>query len=465
MELISTLENQLSLCYNTPMKLKTTLGILAGKTAHFFLSKLGRGSTLPGKIALQFDQDILDSLAQDYEIVVVTGTNGKTLTTALTVGILQEAYGQVTTNTSGANMITGITATFLSAKPSNNGKKVAVLEIDEASLARVTEFIKPSLIVFTNIFRDQMDRYGEIYTTYQMILDGAAKAPKATILANGDSPLFHSRKTINPVKYYGFATEEGQPQLAHYNTEGILCPHCHQILRYKMNTYANLGSYICLNCDFQRPALDYQLTELKEITNTSSTFVIDGQTYKINIGGLYNIYNALAAVSVAEFFGISPDTIKAGFDKSKAVFGRQETFKVGEKDCTLVLIKNPVGATQAIEMMKLAPYDFSLSVLLNANYADGIDTSWIWDADFEQIQEMEIPQIFAGGVRASEMARRLRVTGYDEEKIEEVTHLEALLAAIEKQESQHAYILATYTAMLELREILAQRQAVGKEMK
>ena len=465
MELISSLENQLSLCYNTPMKLKTTLGILAGKTAHFFLSKLGRGSTLPGKIALQFDQDILDSLAQDYEIVVVTGTNGKTLTTALTVGILQEAYGQVTTNTSGANMITGITATFLSAKKSKNGKKVAVLEIDEASLVRVTEFIKPSLIVFTNIFRDQMDRYGEIYTTYQMILDGAAKAPKATILANGDSPLFHSRKTINPVKYYGFATEEGQPQLAHYNTEGILCPHCHQILRYKMNTYANLGSYICLNCDFQRPALDYQLTELKEITNTSSSFVIDGQTYKINIGGLYNIYNALAAVSVAEFFGISPDTIKVGFDKSKAVFGRQETFKVGEKDCTLVLIKNPVGATQAIEMMKLAPYDFSLSVLLNANYADGIDTSWIWDADFEQIQNMDITQIFASGVRASEMARRLRVTGYDEEKIEEVTHLEALLAAIEKQESQHAYILATYTAMLELREILAQRQAVGKEMK
>ncbi|WP_153051934.1 DUF1727 domain-containing protein, partial [Streptococcus suis] len=130
--------------------------------------------------------------------------------------------------------------------------------------------------------------------------------------------------------------------------------------------------------------LDYKLTDLKEITNTSSTFAIDGQDYKINIGGLYNIYNALAAVSVAEFFGVSPEKIKAGFDKSKAVFGRQETFKLGDKDCTLVLIKNPVGATQAIEMMKLAPYDFSLSVLLNANYADGIDTSWIWDADFEQ---------------------------------------------------------------------------------
>lgn len=447
------------------MKLNTLLGMMAGKVSQFVLNKVGRGTTLPGKIALQFDKQILDSLAKDYEIVVITGTNGKTLTTALTVGILQEAYGQVTTNTSGANMITGITATFLSTKKNKDGKKVAVLEIDEASLSRVTDFIKPSLIVFTNIFRDQMDRYGEIYTTYQMILEGAAKVPEATILANGDSPLFNSSTIINPVKYYGFATEEGQPELAHYNTEGILCPHCHQILRYKMNTYANLGSYICLHCGFSRPELDYQVTELKEITHTSSTFVIDGQTYKINIGGLYNIYNALAAVSVAEFFGIAPELIKAGFDKSKAVFGRQETFKLGDKDCTLILIKNPVGATQAIEMIKLAPFDFSLSVLLNANYADGIDTSWIWDADFEQIQEMNITEIFAGGVRSSEIARRLRVTGYDEDKISEFDSLEKLLSAIEKQDAQHAYILSTYTAMLELRELLAQRHAVGKEMK
>ncbi|MGT2711252.1 lipid II isoglutaminyl synthase subunit MurT [Streptococcus oriscaviae] len=447
------------------MKLNTLFGILAGKSAQFILSKLGRGTTLPGKIALTFDKNILDSLAKDYEIVVVTGTNGKTLTTALTVGILKEAFGEVTTNTSGANMITGITATFLAAKKNKNGKKIAVLEIDEASLFKVTTFIKPSLIVFTNIFRDQMDRYGEIYTTYQMILDGAAKASSATILANGDSPLFNSVKTINPVQYYGFATAEHEPRLAHYNTEGVLCPHCHQIIQYKLNTYANLGSYICTNCGFSRPELDYKLTELKEITNTSSTFVIDGQTYKINIGGLYNIYNALAAVSVARFFGVAPEVIKAGFDKSKAVFGRQETFKLGQKDCTLVLIKNPVGATQAIEMMKLAPYQFSLAVLLNANYADGIDTSWIWDADFEQITQMNIPQVFAGGVRSSEIARRLRVTGYPEEQITESKKLEDVLALIEQSDSQHAYILATYTAMLELRDLLAKRQAVGKEMK
>ncbi|WP_203265008.1 lipid II isoglutaminyl synthase subunit MurT [Streptococcus uberis] len=446
------------------MKMKTLMGITAGKTAQTLLKSMGRGSTYPGKLALQFDKNILDTLAKDYEIVVVTGTNGKTLTTALTVGILKEAYGQVLTNPSGANMITGIVSSFLTAKKGKSGKKIAVLEIDEASLPRITQYIKPSLFVFTNIFRDQMDRYGEIYTTYQLIIDGAKNAPEATILANGDSPLFASKELVNPVKYYGFNTEDHEPQLAHYNTEGILCPKCQAILQYRLNTYANLGHYTCLNCDFKRPKLDYQLTALTKTTNVSSAFVIDGQEYSINVGGLYNIYNALAAVSVAEFFGLSPEQIKAGFEKSRAVFGRQETFSIGDKSCTLVLIKNPVGASQALEMIKLADYPFSLSVLLNANYADGIDTSWIWDANFELIQEMDITEINAGGVRHSEIARRLRVSGYDSSKISEKESLEEVMQAIEKQESKHAYILATYTAMLAFRELLASRHVVRKEM-
>lgn len=440
------------------------LGTLAGKSSHFVLSKLGRGSTLPGKLALKFDNDILNTLARDYEVVVITGTNGKTLTTALTVGILKEAFGEVVTNPSGANMISGITTTFLTAKKGKSGKNIAVLEIDEASLSRICDYIKPSLFVFTNIFRDQMDRYGEIYTTYQMILDAAQKVPTATVLLNGDSPLFNSVTLKNPVQYYGFDTEKGEPKLAHYNTEGILCPKCQHILKYKLNTYANLGDYICEHCGFRRPELDYKLTQLTSLHHNSSEFVIDGQSYHINIGGLYNIYNALAAVSVAQFFGVEPTTIKTGFDKSRAVFGRQETFKIGDKECTLVLIKNPVGATQALEMIKLAPYPFSLSVLLNANYADGIDTSWIWDADFEQVLNMDIPHMIAGGVRHSEIARRLRVTGYNAEQISEVADLSQVFEKIKNQETKHAYILATYTAMLEFRELLASHQVVRKEM-
>ncbi|KAA9303985.1 MULTISPECIES: lipid II isoglutaminyl synthase subunit MurT [Streptococcus] len=446
------------------MKINTMLGTLAGKSSHFVLSKLGRGSTLPGKLALKFDNDILNTLARDYEVVVITGTNGKTLTTALTVGILKEAFDEVVTNPSGANMISGITTTFLTAKKGKSGKNIAVLEIDEASLSRICDYIKPILFVFTNIFRDQMDRYGEIYTTYQMILDAAQKVPTATVLLNGDSPLFNSVTLKNPVQYYGFDTEKEEPKLAHYNTEGILCPKCQHILKYKLNTYANLGDYICEHCGFRRPELDYKLTQLTSLRHNSSDFVIDGQSYHINIGGLYNIYNALAAVSVAQFFEVEPTTIKTGFDKSRAVFGRQETFKIGDKECTLVLIKNPVGATQALEMIKLAPYPFSLSVLLNANYADGIDTSWIWDADFEQVLNMDIPHMIAGGVRHSEIARRLRVTGYNAEQISEVADLSQVFEKIKNQETKHAYILATYTAMLEFRELLASHQVVRKEM-
>ena len=446
------------------MKINTLFGKLVGKSSHFVLSKLGRGSTLPGKLALKFDNDILNTLARDYEVVVITGTNGKTLTTALTVGILKEAFGEVVTNPSGANMISGIATTFLTAKKGKSGKNIAVLEIDEASLSRICDYIKPSLFVFTNIFRDQMDRYGEIYTTYQMILDAAQKVLTATVLLNGDSPLFNSVTLKNPVQYYGFDTEKGEPKLAHYNTEGILCPKCQHILKYKLNTYANLGDYICEHCGFRRPELDYKLTQLTSLHHNSSEFVIDGQSYHINIGGLYNIYNALAAVSVAQFFGVDPTTIKTGFDKSRAVFGRQETFKIGDKECTLVLIKNPVGATQALEMIKLAPYPFSLSVLLNANYADGIDTSWIWDADFEQVLNMDIPHMIAGGVRHSEIARRLRVTGYNAEQISEVADLSQVFEEIKNQETKHAYILATYTAMLEFRDLLASHQVVRKEM-
>lgn len=361
-------------------------------------------------------------------------------------------------------MISGIATTFLTAKKGKSGKNIAVLEIDEASLSHICDYIRPSLFVFTNIFRDQMDRYGEIYTTYQMILDAAAKIPEATVLMNGDSPLFNSVSLKNPVRYYGFDTKKGQAELAHYNTEGILCPTCQHILKYKLNTYANLGDYICEHCDFKRPELDYKLTQLTSLQHNSSEFVIDDQSYHINIGGLYNIYNALAAVSVAQFFGVESATIKAGFDKSRAVFGRQETFKIGDKECTLVLIKNPVGATQALEMIKLAPYSFSLSVLLNANYADGIDTSWIWDADFEKILDMDISHIIAGGVRHSEIARRLRVTGYDAKRINEVANLSQVFEEIKHQKTRHAYILATYTAMLEFRELLASHQVVRKEM-
>ncbi|MBP6359790.1 MAG: Mur ligase family protein [Enterococcus aquimarinus] len=440
------------------MKIRHYFATAVGKTSQWLLQTFFKGgSSYPGKIALTLDPNILDYLAKDYEVIVVTGTNGKTLTTALIVKILQQEFDDVLTNPTGANMVQGIVSTFLSAHGKKGHKKFAVLEIDEASLSKVTRYIKPKLFVFTNIFRDQMDRYGEIYTTYQMILDGAAQAPEATILANGDSPIFNSKDTPNPLIYYGFNHQADHEQFADPNTDGVLCPHCQHILHYKMITYANLGKYYCPNCDFKRPELAYQLTQLGEMTNVSSVFTVDEESYKIEVGGLYNIYNALTAAAVGQHYGVSPEKIRLGLSYDEKVFGRQEVITIGSKKCTLVLVKNPVGLNQVIDTITLSPNDFSLVCLLNANYADGIDVSWIWDGSYEHLTKRAIPQVLTGGDRREDMTFRLQVAGLAEETIHECANLDDVIAQIPQLPTEEVYILATYTAVLQLRQKLTEK--------
>lgn len=438
------------------MTLRSQLATFVGKSSQWFLQTfLKGGSSLPGKLALKIDPNILDSLAKDFEVIVVTGTNGKTLTTALTVNILKQEFDNVLTNPTGANMAQGIVSTFLSAKNKRGQKKFAVLEIDEASLSKVTEHIKPKLFLFTNIFRDQMDRYGEIYTTYKLIVDGAAKAPDATILANGDLPIFNSVETVNKREYFGFNHENDGELMAHYNTDGVVCPNCHHILHYKMITYSNLGNYYCPNCDFKRPELDYQLTLLDNMTNTSAEFVIDNERYNIEVGGLYNVYNALAATAVAEHYRVAPEKIRAGLAYDEKIFGRQEVINIDGKKCTLVLVKNPVGLNQVIDMIDLAPKPFSLVSLLNDNSADGIDISWIWDGNHEAFAEMGIPQVLTGGIRRKDMTLRMKVAGIPESQIKEVDSLIHVIDEIKQLPTEQVFILATYTAVLQLRKELA----------
>ncbi|MGX7059601.1 Mur ligase family protein [Vagococcus humatus] len=437
------------------MSLRSHLAITAGKLSRWFLKTFTKGgSSYPGKLALKIDPHVLQSLAKDYEIIVVTGTNGKTLTTALITNILKQEYDHVVTNTTGANMIQGIVSTFLASKKNKQGKTFAVLEIDEASLSKVTSYLTPSLFVFTNIFRDQMDRYGEIYTTYKLIVDGAKKAPKAPILCNGDLPIFNSVETVNPRLYFGFNHKKEEEQLAHFNTDGVLCPTCHHVLHYKMITYSNLGHYYCPNCGFTRPELTYTLTQLTDMTDQKASFVIDGESYSIEVGGLYNVYNALAAASVANYYHIQPSSIRKGLAYDEKVFGRQEVIQIEDKTCQLILVKNPVGINQVIDMIKLAPQPFSLVSMLNANYADGIDTSWIWDANYEAFTEMNVPKVIASGERHHDIAFRLQVAGLENQLIEE-PDLKATIAAIKQLPTEKVYILATYTAVLQLRKELA----------
>ncbi|MDR0691307.1 MAG: Mur ligase family protein [Streptococcaceae bacterium] len=440
------------------MQMHASLAKILGKSVQWGLRTFFRksGASLPGKLAIKVDPDILKFLAKDYEIIVVTGTNGKTLTTALTVNILRQQFDHILTNPTGSNMIQGIVSTFLEAKPSKTEKNFAVLEIDEASLSKVMKYIQPKLFVFTNIFRDQMDRYGEIYTTYQMLLDGTAQAPEAIVLCNGDSPIFHSTTMKNPQKYYGFDHLPDVEQLAHYNTEGVLCPNCQHILHYRMITYANLGNYYCPNCEFHRPKLDIRLSKLKKVTPVFSEFVVDEEEYRIEAGGMYNVYNALAAIAVAKHYQIDSKKIRKGLNIEKKVFGRQESILIDGKCINIILVKNPVGLNQVIDMLGLIASPFTLATLLNANYADGIDTSWIWDGNYEKLTKMSLSKVIAAGGRHQEMYRRLLVAGIQKENLIKAEHgFDQLLKEIKSAPTNKIYVLATYTAMLDLRKNFA----------
>ena len=261
------------------MNIRTQVALGAGKFTRWALKTFTKGgSSMPGKVAHAIDPTILKSLAENYDVIIVSGTNGKTLTTSLIVQLLKQKYPNILTNPTGANLTQGIVSTFLNHSPKKGEKNIAVLEVDEATIKHITPYIEPKLFVFTNIFRDQMDRFGEIYTTYQFMLDGAAFAPSATILANGDAPIFNSDELPNPRLYFGFNHTEDSEMMAHYNTDGVLCPRCQSILHYKSITYSNLGKYYCPKCDFKRPELNYAVTALNELSLTGSSFSVSALT-------------------------------------------------------------------------------------------------------------------------------------------------------------------------------------------
>lgn len=450
------------------MKLKSGIAKLAGKSSYWFLHNVLKGGTsFPGKLAMKLDPNILNALANDYETIIVTGTNGKTMTTALIVEALQEKYGDVLTNPSGSNMQQGIVTAFLAHKSSSSKRRIAVLEVDEANVKMVTKLVQPSVFVLTNIFRDQMDRYGEIYTTYEKIVEGIKLAPDATIIANGDASIFSSVDLPNPKIFYGFKRPNDQPQndiKAPVNTDGVLCPKCDHILHYHDRIYANLGDFFCPNCDYHRPHLTYSVTKIIEQSPNQLKFQMGTKDYSINVGGTYNIYNALTAYSVARHFGLSDDEVANAFAKNKRVFGRQELISYADKKINLILVKNPVGLDEVLHMLNTEKEDYSLVTLLNANHADGIDTSWIWDGQFEELNRKQIKKILVGGERWQDMSFRLEVAGFDPAQMTTCPDNESVINEIANLPTEKVYILSTYTALLSLRKTMAEKKIIKAGM-
>lgn len=449
------------------MKFKSQLATVAGRTSQQLLKRFTSGGTsLPGKIAQKIDPEILKSLGENYRVVIITGTNGKTVTTALTVNILKQKFDHVMTNNSGSNMLQGITSSFIEDSGNKSKDKVAVLEVDEASLRHITEHIKPEVILTTNIFRDQMDRYGEIYTTYDFILQGAAKAKDAILMQNGDAPIFSSRKVENKQVFFGFNTEDQSKDfLADNNTDGVICPNCEHVLHYHSITYSNLGDFFCPNCGFHRPELTYQVNEINALTPESASFTIDGYQYSIPVAGLYNVYNALSAYSLGRYFGVSQDDIARGLQGAKRIFGRQEAINVEGHDLRINLIKNPVGLNQIIELCLLEKAPYTLISVLNDRPADGQDVSWIWDGNFEKLAAMEnIEATYVAGLRVADLSKRMTVAGFNEDQLVQLDDPKAIIETVKNAPTEKVYILATYTAMLAIRKELAELGYVKERM-
>ena len=361
----------------------------------------------------------------------------------------------------------GIVTAFLAHKNKKVKRKIAVLEVDEANVKMVTKLLHPSAFVLTNIFRDQMDRYGEIYTTYEKIVNGIKLAPDATIIANGDASIFSSVELPNKKVFYGFKLPDDKPEndfKAPVNTDGVLCPKCDHILHFHERIYANLGDFFCPNCGYHRPELTYTVNKIIDQTPNSLKFRMGEKDYSIGIGGTYNIYNALAAYSVARQFGLSEEEVAESFAENKRIFGRQELIKYKNKDIDLILVKNPVGLDEVLHMLNTEKDDYSLVTLLNANHADGIDTSWIWDADFEGLNKDKIKKILVGGERWHDMDFRLEISGFDPGTMLTSPDYDSLIEEIAKLPTKKVYILSTYTAMLALRKTMAEKKIIKAGM-
>lgn len=422
------------------------------------------GTNFPGKIALKLDNKILKKLAKDYNVLVITGTNGKTTTTSMVYNIIKSCKTDVITNNTGANMLSGIVSCFIENYSIFNNKKnrYAVIEVDEANLKYVTDYISPSIIAITNLFRDQMDRYGEVYTTLDKLLEGVQKSPESTLILNGDESLLGNLNVKNKKIYFGFQCPVDNNKEISLNADAKFCKRCNQPYEYKYITYNHLGNFYCSSCGYKRPELTYSVDKVNTLTSQGSSIEINNYTFNINQSGTYNIYNSLCAYSISRYLGIPIKTICYTLENLSSTFGRQEIVDINGKNLKIILVKNPAGFDEALKSVNLDSTNKSLALLLNDNYADGTDVSWIWDVCFEDLNHKGIDDVLVSGIRLYDMGIRLKVAGLNENSFNICDNYDKLLKSIETNNNNNIYMLATYTAMTSFRKFLNSKGYIKK---
>jgi len=426
----------------------------------------GGGTTLPGRILLRMAPEAIAQLGKrlDRGTTIVSATNGKTTTAGMIAAVLEADGRHPVHNRAGSNMTWGVATALLEQRGSEG-----LFEVDEAWLPKVASQLEPSLIVLGNLFRDQLDRYGEMETlAAEWGKTVASRTGRTRFALNADDPAIadlgrdESDEAREGVIYFGIEdAAQALPELQHA-FDAKHCRRCAHPYAYEHAFVGHLGHYSCPNCGATRPRPDVAATAI-ELRGMSGSLVTLRTPHgeielQLPLPGLYNVYNALAAVTAALELGVPPPTISSSLQAMRAAFGRVETIAVDSSELSILLIKNPAGANEVLRtlMLEAGEEKLDLWIGLNDRIADGRDVSWVWDADFELLAN-GVRRVICAGTRAPEMALRLKYAGWPEQSIEVVPEIEGSLDRALADAPARLFALPTYTALLELRKLLASR--------
>ncbi len=443
------------------MRLRVEIGLarLAGRLSR--VTGKGGGTTLPGRVLCRLDRDAVDVLASrlPHGSVLVSATNGKTTTSAMAAEILGPRF-RLAHNRAGANLMSGVAAALVADEDAELG----LFEVDEAAFPEVAARTRPRVVVLSNLFRDQLDRYGELEIVAERWRAAIARlGDETTAIVNVDDPLLADlvRSREHTVRFGLSDPSVARERLPHA-ADSKYCVICGTPYTYDATYVGHLGAYRCPRGDDERPPLDVtaRSIQLDGLAGSSFDLVTPGGVRRVRIGlpGLYNVYNALAASCAALELGATLDDVEGGLNRFQAAFGRFERIPAGDREVLMLLVKNPAGANEALRTLTDGNPPAVALVALNDDIADGRDVSWIWDVDFEPLAA-SLERLVATGSRAYELALRFKYGGLDPERIEVIPDLEEALdrGLALTPPGGVLPVLPTYTAMLALRGIAVSR--------
>ena len=449
------------------MSFRSNLAVWAGKFTTGILKLAGSGGTsLPGKVVLKICPDILRHLAKDMKIICVTGTNGKTTTCHIIRDMIEAKGNTVFCNDAGANLLGGVVSAFVNAATLSGKiqKDYALLECDEAALKSIVQHFGDLDVtaVVTNVFRDQLDRYGEVLTTVNKIRAGLKQLPKVKLVLNADCSLTTSLSDLPHSEIYYFGVNGSLYEGTSSDiSDAVYCIHCKSKYQYRYRTFGHLGGFYCEKCGYQRPEPQVALLEVAEWKDESS--VIDMNVFgsqvsaEVMLPGGYNLYNALAATTIASLIGLSTDKIISVLGGLTTHFGRMEQVSYQGHNLHLVLVKNPAGFNEVLQFLIQQKPTGNIVFGLNDNYADGKDISWIYDVEFERLTEAAAgaKHFYFTGKRAYDMQLRLKYADFDTAKFSVEKDYKTLITQL-GQSQEDTFLVLSYTCMLEFRDKLSE---------